>query len=60
MVAAVAVAAFVWAARNDQYEDLDTPPVRILMDDAPVVVEVESGGEPDAPHSNRSGIARRS
>lgn len=36
VVAAVAVAAFIWAARTDQFEDLDTPPRRILLDDAPV------------------------
>ncbi len=36
LVAAVAVAAFAWAARSDQYEDLDTPPRRMLLDDPPV------------------------
>ena len=36
LVAAGAVAAFMWAARTDQYEDLDTPPRRMLMDDPPV------------------------
>jgi cbb3-type cytochrome oxidase maturation protein len=35
LIAAVAVAAFIWAARSDQYEDLDTPPRRMLLDDAP-------------------------
>lgn len=35
-IAGCAVAAFVWAARSDQYEDLDTPPVRMLNDDPPV------------------------
>ena len=35
LVAAGAVVAFIWAARGDQYEDLDTPPVRMLLDDAP-------------------------
>lgn len=33
LVAAVAVAAFIWAARGDQYEDMDTPPVRMLLED---------------------------
>jgi cbb3-type cytochrome oxidase maturation protein len=33
IIAAGAVAAFMWAARNDQYEDLDTPPRRMLLDD---------------------------
>lgn len=27
------VAAFVWSARNGQYEDLETPAVRILFDE---------------------------
>lgn len=28
-----AVAAFIWAARRGQYDDLDTPPLRVAMDD---------------------------
>ncbi|MCE9619656.1 MAG: cbb3-type cytochrome oxidase assembly protein CcoS [Planctomycetes bacterium] len=36
LIAAAAVAAFIWAARSDQYEDLDTPPWRMLLDDAPI------------------------
>lgn len=35
-LATAAVVAFMWAARGDQYEDLDTPPQRMLMDDPPV------------------------
>lgn len=37
LVAAAAVAAFVWAARTDQFEDLETPPRRMLLDEPPVV-----------------------
>jgi cbb3-type cytochrome oxidase maturation protein len=33
VIVAVAVAAFVWATRRGQYDDLDTPAVRILNDD---------------------------
>jgi len=29
----VAVAAFIWAVKNGQYEDLEGPAHRILMDD---------------------------
>lgn len=29
----IAVAAFFWAVRAGQFDDLDTPPVRILLDD---------------------------
>lgn len=32
-IAAGAVIGFVWAAHGDQFEDLDTPPERILLDD---------------------------
>ena len=31
--AAVMVWAFFWAARKGQFDDLDTPPLRVLMDD---------------------------
>ena len=33
VVVAVAVGAFVWAARRGQFDDLDTPSVRMLHDD---------------------------
>ena len=33
IVVAVAVGAFVWATRRGQFDDLDTPPVRVLHDD---------------------------
>ncbi len=26
------IAAFIWAVRNDQFEDMDTPPLDILHD----------------------------
>ena len=32
-LAIAAVAAFIWAVRRDQFDDLDTPAVRILHDD---------------------------
>ena len=37
LVAGVALLAFIWAARTDQFEDLDTPPRRMLLEDAPLV-----------------------
>ncbi len=49
LVAAGAVVAFMWAARTDQYEDLDTPPRRMLLDDAPV----KGPGLPSAHGSDR-------
>ena len=33
LVAAVAVGFFIWAAKTGQFDDLDTPAVRILFDD---------------------------
>lgn len=33
LVAAAAVAAFVWATRRGQFDDLETPAVRVLHDD---------------------------
>jgi cbb3-type cytochrome oxidase maturation protein len=32
-LAGVAVFAFYWAVNRGQYDDLDTPPIRILFDD---------------------------
>ena len=33
MIAAIAVGLFIWAAKTGQFDDLDTPAVRILFDD---------------------------
>lgn len=35
LFAAVAAGVFVWAARSGQFDDLDTPALRILHDDLP-------------------------
>lgn len=34
-IVAVAIGAFVWAARRGQFDDLDTPALRILRDEEP-------------------------
>lgn len=34
-LAAAAVAAFLWAVRSGQLDDVETPAVRMLFDDAP-------------------------
>jgi cbb3-type cytochrome oxidase maturation protein len=34
LVVLIAVVGFVWAARRGQFDDLDTPPMRVLHDDA--------------------------
>lgn len=33
LIAAIAVGFFIWAAKTGQFDDLDTPAVRILFDD---------------------------
>ena len=35
LIAAVAAGFFVWAAKSGQFDDLETPPVRMLFDDEP-------------------------
>ena len=35
VIVSAAVLAFVWSARNGQFDDLETPAVRMLHDDAP-------------------------
>lgn len=42
LLGAAAVAAFILAARNGQFDDLETPPQRVLYDD----VEVKPRSEP--------------
>ncbi len=41
-IAGTAVAAFIWAARRGQLDDLDTPPLRMLGDE-PRVTRSETG-----------------
>ncbi len=33
VLAAFAVAGFMWAVRRGQYDDMDTPPIRAILDD---------------------------
>lgn len=33
--AALAVGAFIWVVRDGQLDDLDSPQIRVLFDDAP-------------------------
>jgi len=35
IVAGAFLAAFIWAVRSGQYEDTDTPAMRVLTDDVP-------------------------
>lgn len=33
LIAAIAVASFIWASLSGQFDDLDTPAIRMLFDD---------------------------
>lgn len=35
LIAAIAVGFFVWAAKTGQFDDLETPAIRMLFDDEP-------------------------
>jgi cbb3-type cytochrome oxidase maturation protein len=48
LLALVAFALFMWAIRNGQFDDLDTPAIRVLMDDPP-----PAGAPRSAPRSGR-------
>jgi cbb3-type cytochrome oxidase maturation protein len=39
LIVAAAVFAFVWSAKSGQYDDLDTPAVRMLHDEAPTATK---------------------
>jgi cbb3-type cytochrome oxidase maturation protein len=39
VVVLAAVAAYLWAARRGQFDDLTTPAMRVLHDDEPVMPE---------------------
>jgi cbb3-type cytochrome oxidase maturation protein len=45
LVAGVMLGFFVWAVRSGQYDDLETPAVRILLDDEEVRPEVPDDEE---------------
>lgn len=52
LIAAFALVAFIWAARSGQFDDLETPSRRLLLDDVAVKPDDESGEEQrgDAKH----------
>lgn len=47
MLLVVMIAAFVWAVRNGQFDDLDTPPLDVLADKQPEAPPPQSGDGPD-------------
>jgi len=42
----VAIGAFVWAAKSGQYDDLETPRMRVLFDDEPPAPRADPEDEP--------------
>jgi cbb3-type cytochrome oxidase maturation protein len=50
VIATFALVAFIWAARSGQFDDLETPSRRVLLDDVPMKPEPEreSSGEDES------------
>lgn len=46
-----ALIAFIFSLRGGQYDDLDTPPVRMLFDDEGTGQSARDGSTADAPRS---------
>lgn len=46
VIVAVAVCAFVWAARRGQFDDMETPAMRVVLEDdaAPLEADGSAGG----------------
>lgn len=51
ILASVAVAAFIWATRSGQFDDLETPAHRVLLDDADDIV---ADGQAEANYTTTS------
>ena len=47
LIAAIAVGFFIWAARTGQFDDLDTPAVRMLFDDEEPQRQARTDGKTD-------------
>lgn len=45
VIGGAALAAFIWAARDDQFEDLDTPSERALFEELPAVGGTDGGAD---------------
>jgi cbb3-type cytochrome oxidase maturation protein len=50
-ISAAALAAFVWATRSGQLDDLETPALRVLHEDAELGPNLESSQRRAAPRS---------
>ena len=54
IVVGVAVAAFLWAAKRGQFDDLETPAVRVLHEDATAKTQGAKSGDTGASDEKRS------
>lgn len=54
LLALIAVLAFVWTVKSGQYDDLDGPPQRMLMDDDDPRLPGRDAGTGKRPGSGRS------
>lgn len=54
LIGGIGVALFIWAVRSGQFDDLDTPPVRMLFDDEAPACGRRQDGEQSA---GRAGAA---
>ncbi len=50
MLLAIAIAAFIWAVKSDQYSDLESPAYKILFDDDSTPEESSSSGKGNGKH----------
>ena len=49
----VAVLAFIWAVRSGQFDDMDSPAWRILLDDEPARTRRRDGGSDNKQESGQ-------
>jgi cbb3-type cytochrome oxidase maturation protein len=54
-IAVLALLAFIWAARSGQFDDLETPSRRLLLDDVPIKPSPTS---PEAAEAKEQGGAQ--
>lgn len=55
LVVGIAVWAFVWAAGRGQFDDLDTPALRMLRDDGDTAPRSDNAAPTEAESLHRSG-----
>lgn len=53
VLAGIALMLFVWAIQSGQFDDLETPAIRVLFDDAPGSPGVPAEGAASAPDSEQ-------